>query len=165
MRKPEVEIVGLTSTELLRLHAAISAELRTRGVTRTANGPTGDLAEYLFCKAFGWTQSSNSHPNVDAVDLQGVRYQIKGRRKTRLRGSRQLGAIRDFPLRHFDVLTAVLFDDDFSVHRAALVPYAVVQQRATFVPRTNSHKFHLLDDVWDTPSVVDVTESLRAVDI
>ena len=165
MQNPKIDIGGLTSPQLLRLHAAISGELRTRGVTRTANGPTGDLAEYMFCKAFGWTQNNNSHPNIDAVDGQGVRYQIKGRRGTRLRASRQLGAIREFPARHFDVLAAVLFDDDFSVHRAALIPYGIVEQRATFVPRTNSHKFHLLDDVWDTPGVVDVTESLRAVDV
>jgi hypothetical protein len=44
--------------ELLALHAAVSEELRERNVLRSANNPTGDLAEYLFCKAFGWAQEA-----------------------------------------------------------------------------------------------------------
>lgn len=160
-----MDISPYTTADLLKLHARISEELRVRGVTRTANNPTGDIAEYLFCKAFGWVQADNSHPNIDAVDKNGVRYQIKGRRKTRHRGSRQLGAIRDFAGKYFDVLAAVLFDETYGVHRAALIPYAVVEQRAAFVARTNSHKFHLLDDVWAAPGVVDVTDALRAVEV
>ncbi|WP_274875112.1 hypothetical protein [Sinorhizobium meliloti] len=39
--------------ELLKLHAAIMEELRNKNVLRSANNPTGDLAEYLFCAAFG----------------------------------------------------------------------------------------------------------------
>ena len=35
--------------ELLALHVAIMEELRARNVLRSANNPTGDLAEYLFC--------------------------------------------------------------------------------------------------------------------
>jgi len=34
--------------ELLSLHAATMEELRARNVLRSANNPTGDLAEYLF---------------------------------------------------------------------------------------------------------------------
>ena len=37
--------------ELLALHAGIMAELRKREVLRSANNPTGDFAEYLFCSA------------------------------------------------------------------------------------------------------------------
>ena len=34
-------------------------ELRAREVVRSANNPTGDLAEYLFCVAFKWKQEGN----------------------------------------------------------------------------------------------------------
>ena len=51
----------LTPPQLLALHAKLCDELRSRGITRSANNPTGDLAEYLFCKAFGWTQAGNLH--------------------------------------------------------------------------------------------------------
>jgi hypothetical protein len=153
----------LTPTQLLSLHAQIAEELRARGISRSSNNPTGDLAEHLFCQALGWTQSGNSHPNVDAIGEDGIRYQIKGRRRTRHSQSRQLSALRDLAGAHFDFLAGVLFSEDYSVLRAAIIPRAIAVERATFVSRTNSHKFFLRDDVWDAPGVRDVTAQLRAV--
>ena len=158
-----MDISQLSPFELLALHARLSDELRARGITRSSNNPTGDLAECLFCRAFGWTQAGNSKANIDAVDGEGTRYQIKGRRVTRFNKSRQLSAIRDFEGAHFDYLAGVLFNEDFSIMRAALIPRPVVVERAVFVQRTNSHKFFLRDDVWTAPGVRDVTPELRAV--
>jgi len=45
---------------LLQGHVAIADELRRRGITRSHNSPTGDLAEYLFCRAYDWQQAPNS---------------------------------------------------------------------------------------------------------
>jgi hypothetical protein len=158
-----LEINHLSPIELLTLHARIAEELRNRGITRSSNNPTGDLAEYVFCSAFPWRQSGNSNANVDAIAQDGARYQIKGRRITRHNKSRQLSAIRDFSGRHFDFLAGVLFTEEYAVFRAALIPYAIVEQRAKFVRHTNSHKFILHDDVWNAPGVQDVTDRLRAV--
>jgi hypothetical protein len=158
-----MNLSDLSSRELLALHAKVGDELRTRDITRSANNPTGDLAEYLFCKAFGWEQAGNSHANIDAVSVDGLRYQIKGRRLTGYHKSRQLSAIRDLGGAHFDFLAVVLFKADYSVMRAALIPYAVAVERASFVKRTNSHRFLLRDDIWNARGVCDVTEELRAV--
>jgi hypothetical protein len=152
-----------SAAQMLLLHGQIAEELRARGITRTSNNPTGDLAEFIFCKAFNWTQAVNSKSNIDAVDAAHLRYQIKGRRITRHNGSRQLGAIRDLDGAHFDFLAGVVFSEAYGVLKAALIPPAVVTARATFVPRTNSHKFILHDDVWSAPGVRDVTAELRAV--
>lgn len=159
------ELGILTSSQLLALHAEIMEELRVRGVTRSSNNPTGDLAEYLFCKAFGWEQAGNSNPNIDAIGEDGSRYQIKGRRVTRHNKSRQLSAIRNLPDGHFDCLAAVLFGEDYGVMRAAIIPFEIVTGRATYIAHTNSHKFMLRDDVWDVPDVRDVTVELRAVSL
>jgi hypothetical protein len=159
------DLATLTSRELLALHARVSDQLRTRGITRSSNNPVGDLAEHLFCKAFNWDRAGNSNANVDATDRDRVRYQIKGRRLTKFNKSRQLSSIREFEGAHFDFLAGVLFAEDYSVIRAGLIPYAVVKERATFVAHTNSHKFLLRDDVWESPSVRDVTEELRAVSL
>jgi hypothetical protein len=159
-----MDLSRMTAMELLKLHAQVADELRARGITRSSNNPTGDLAEFLFCRAFGWRQAGNSNANLDAVGPDGTRYQIKGRRLTRHNGSRQLSAIRDLDGGHFDVLAGVLFAEDYSVTRAAIVPRALIAERATFVDRTNSHKFFLRDDVWGLPGVRDVTDELRAVD-
>ncbi|MGY4319425.1 hypothetical protein ACVWW1_008752 [Bradyrhizobium sp. JR3.5] len=85
------------------MHAAVSEELRRRGVIRSSNNPVGDLAEHLFCRAFGWKQAPNSMRDADATDGAEVRYQIKGRRLTSHNRSRQLGALRDLPAQGFDV--------------------------------------------------------------
>jgi hypothetical protein len=158
-----VDLTGLTPPQLLLLHSEVADELRVRGITRSSNNPTGDLAEYLFCRAFGWKQAENSQANVDAIGPDGRRYQIKGRRITRFNKSRQLSAIRDMAGSHFDFLAAVLFKEDYSVMRAALIPHAIALERSTYVGRTNSHRFLLRDGIWNAPHVRDVTKELRDV--
>ena len=160
-----MDLSSLPPSALLALHAQVADELRSRGITRSSNNPTGDLAEYLFCKAFGWKQSGNSNPSVDAIDSGGIRYQVKGRRITPYNNSRQLSAIRNLAGAHFDYLAGVLFNDDYTVMRAALIPYAIALERASFVKYTNSHKFLLRDDVWAAAGVRDVTSDLRAVNL
>lgn len=90
-----IDVSALSPKELLALHSSVGEELRERGITRSANNPTGDLAEYLFCKAFGWTHATNSSVHIDAIDAQGLRYQIKARRQTPHNNSRQLSGFRN----------------------------------------------------------------------
>ena len=80
--------------QLLAIHVDVMEELRCREVLRSANNPTGDLSEYLFCAAFGWAREGNSAKAFDAKDQNGLRYQIKGRRLHRHNQSRQMSAIR-----------------------------------------------------------------------
>ena len=93
-------------------------ELRERGVVRTSNSPSGDYAETLFHKAFGWKLERNSSVGFDAIDGDETRFQIKCRRVTRHNSSRQLGAIRNLELNGFDCLAEVIFNEDYSVYRA-----------------------------------------------
>lgn len=146
---------------LLILHGQIMDELRERGIVRTGNGPVGDYAEVLFARAFGWTLETNSAAGFDATDTACVRYQIKSRRITTRNSSRQLGALRRLPDYNFDVLAAVLFDEEYAVRRAALIPYAVVVTRAKLAVHTNSWRFMLEDRVWALPGVRDVTADLE----
>jgi hypothetical protein len=157
-----VELSQLSASELLALHGQVSDALRTRGITRSSNNPVGDLAEHLFCKTFGWTQSDKSVAHIDAIGQDGSRYQIKGRRVTRFNKSRQLSALRDLKGGHFDFLAGILFAEDYTVVRAAIIPHAVALERSAFVERTNSHRFLLHDDVWEAPGVRDVTVEIRA---
>jgi hypothetical protein len=120
-----MDVTRSSPKELLALHATVAEELRTLGITRSSNNPTGDLAEYLFCKAFSWAQAGNSNRNIDATAADGTRYQIKGHRMTRHSKSRQLSGIRDFQGRHFDFLAGVVFTETYEVLRAAIIPYGV----------------------------------------
>lgn len=150
-----------TTSELLALHVGVNEELRERKILRSANNPTGDLAEYLFCSAFGWRQEANAAKSFDATDESGVRYQIKARRIHDRNKSRQMSAIRD--LEGFDFLAAILFDHAFRLKRAALIPAAVVREHSSYIAHTNSHKFLLRDKIWLAAGVKDITNSLRTI--
>jgi hypothetical protein len=149
---------SLTDIELLQTISCAQNALRSRGVIRSAN-TTGDYAEYLFSKAFGWQLERNSNAGFDALDGK-IRYQIKCRRITDQNPSRQLGEFGSLPDKRFDVLAAVLFLSDFTVFRAALVPFDIVLQQSSIVLKR--HRFHLRDTIWDIPQVLDVTEKLRS---
>ena len=154
------DLKNRSSIELLGLHVDVLKELRRRGVIRSENIPTGDFAEFLFCRTFSWRQASKSEKAFDAEDGKGNRYQIKGRRHTPQNKSRQLSFIRD--LNGFDTLAAILFGERYDVERAALISSEVVRERCKFVSYTNGYRFMLTDDVWDDRRVTDVTEKLRA---
>lgn len=156
----------LSSRDLMRLYGEVIDTLRKRGVVRTGNAPLGDYAEHLFARAFGWRLENNSAVGHDAVDAAGLRFQIKTRRlRSNSSGERQLSVIRALPDAKFDMLAAVLFAKDFEVYRAALIPHAVVMQRAAYIAHVNGWRFNLDDSVWNEPGVRDVTESLsRALD-
>jgi hypothetical protein len=164
---PTLQLAGKPIPELFSMYAAIADELRQRGIMRTSNNLVGDLAEYLFSQAMGWKLSDNSQCGYDAEHTEGIQrttFQIKGRRLTPQNPSRQLGALRDLELDgSFDYLAAVLFNPDYTVQRAIILPRQQVLQASTFIERTNSHKFHLLDSAWDLPGAQDVTDRLRAV--
>jgi hypothetical protein len=145
---------------LLELYAAILDELRERKIVRSSNAPLGDYTELLFSMAFGWKLEENAASGHDATDNEGLRYQIKGRRLTAK--SRQLGFIRDLPGKKFDFLAAALFNPDFSVTRAALIPHALIEPRSRHSRNVNAWIFKLDDGVWALPEVRDVTNELRA---
>ena len=160
-----IDLIQASILSLLELHADLLAELRRREVVRSANNPTGDYGELLFAKAFGWTLNNNSSADADALDAEGLRYQIKCRRLATPRGSRQLGFIRRLPDRPFDSLAAVLLNARFRVIRAAIIPYEVVEPRSSYVDSVKAWRFMLRESVWDIAGVVDVTAELRAAEL
>ncbi|MGF7149093.1 hypothetical protein FHS96_002735 [Sphingomonas zeicaulis] len=158
-----MDFATLSASELLRLHAGISEELRARGIVRSANNPVGDLAEYLFCRAFDWSPAGKNARSADAACSNGKLYQIKGRRSTQYNQSRQLGALRDLPSGGFDYLAAILFAEDYSISRAAIIPHALVLEKATYQDWTKSWRFMLRDEVWSWSGVEDVTARIKTV--
>jgi hypothetical protein len=57
-------------------------------------------------------------------------------------------------VQHFNVLAGVLFNEDYSVERAALIPHTVLlsldkeRSHIAFQAHTNSHIFLLVDEIW-----------------
>lgn len=160
-----IDLTHAPVSALLELHGDLLAELRRRSIVRSSNNPTGDYGELLFSRALGWTLNSNSSADADAIDHEGTRYQIKCRRLETPGGSRQLGFIRPLPDRPFDQLAAVLLDGKFRVLRGAIIPYDVVNPRASYVDSVKAWRFMLRDTVWDIDGVIDVTDKLKAAEL
>lgn len=159
-----VDLSKFQHIDLLRLNALTVTELRSRGILTTSNAPLGDYTEWLFRKAFGWKDAGNSNKDVDAIGKDGTRYQIKARRLHSRNKSRQLGALRRLDEGNFDTLAAALFNEDFTVKRAALIPHRLVLENSSHISATNSGKFYLRDNVWDWRGVRDVTKKLKSAE-
>ena len=110
----------------------------------------------------GLTLAGNSASGFDAVDSDGRRYQIKGRRLTPQNSSTELSAIRNLPDRPFDFLIAVVYRPDFTVDYAAQVPYEIVEQLAKYSKHTNAYRFLMRRNVLNDARVIDLTSKLVA---
>jgi len=152
---------SLRTSELLSLFARILEELRNRKVVRSSNNPVADYTEWLVAKALSLKQLRGSTTGCDAVDSDGRRYEIKGRRLTRHNTSTQLSAIRGLDLCHFDFLAGVLYDEEFLVARACLIPYEVVKATAAYRKHVNGWTVYLRPTMWEEPGVIDISDQLK----
>ena len=118
--------------ELLQLQASITNELKDRGVVRTQNNPLGDYTEWLVANALDLELEANSKAGYDGISKAGIRFQIKGRRVTPKNNSRQLSAIRKYDEKDFDELAAVIYNENFDVIEALLIPHEVVGEYASY---------------------------------
>ena len=62
----------------------------------------------------------------------------------------------------FEILAAVLLDEQYQVQRGLLLPADVVRQKVKPDGHTNSHILRLTDALWDLPEAKDVTSELQA---
>ena len=157
--------INLESTsvgELLALYARILSELKTRGVLRTANNPVADYAEFLVRTALSLEAAPNSEKGYDATDADGKRYAIKARRQTKGPRATRFSAIRGLEDGHFDYLVAMLFKEDFRVHRAAILTHEAVTKRAYWQKHVNGWILPLNDSLWIDESAKDITARIRA---
>lgn len=148
--------------ELLGVYGGILRELGERKITRTANSPTGDYAEYLVREALGGTRAPNSEKSWDILTADGKRVQVKSRVVTNLtnRSQRQLSVIRSFD---FDDLTIVLFDADYSIEAAVVVPAEVAKSRSAYRSYVNGHVLFATDSLLNEASTQDITDKILAV--
>ena len=146
--------------ELLLEYRAILAELRRRGVVRTNNAPTGDYAEFLVAAHLGGELATNSKKSWDVQLSDQTRIQVKGRvlGGASRRGDRQLSTIRSWD---FDVLAVVLFNDDYSVFQAALVPASIARNLARHISHVNGDRVYATDDLMLAAGATDISEELR----
>jgi len=153
------DLPRLSARNLLKLHGAVSAELRRRGISRSGNNPVADYAEGLVAKRLRLRLAENSTAGFDAVDARRRRFEIKARRETRSSKATMLSAIRAIEKRHFDFLIAVIFNEDYTVRRAVQLPYATVRRLARFRRHVNGSVL-MIRDLWDAKGARNLTAKL-----
>ncbi len=134
-----MNIKNLNIKDLLALYSNILEELLSRKVVRTANNPVADYAEYLVADKMNLILANNSNSGYDALDEDGIRYQIKSRRFNNHREPRQLGVIRDIEKNNFDFLIAIIFDFNFNVLEAYKIPKSLITEYARFSIHQRGH--------------------------
>ncbi|GAA2373716.1 hypothetical protein [Gordonia cholesterolivorans] len=153
-RRP-VDLTALGVQDLLRLDAAIIAELRRRGLVRTSNKPLGDVAEAVVHAARGGVLEPNSTKSHDITAPGGQRIQVKAM------GVRSAGTAAKFSaFRSTDITTAVflVFDLDFHLIEAREVDAADIEQTKV-VAHVNGRKPTLR---WVRSVGTDVTTEMQA---
>lgn len=151
-----------TVQSLLKAYAEILRELRKRNLIRSTNNPVADIAETLVAIALKLELVGGSTTGHDAIStMNGLRYEVKGRRVTTENKSRQLSFIRGLDKDHFDFLVGVLFDEDFEILKACIIPRATVRRLAKYVKHVNGWRLILADSVWNEAGVEDMSETLR----
>lgn len=94
--------------QLLSQYAQILAELRIRGVVRTANAPLGDYAEHMALRVYGGSLAQNSAKSYDLTTDNGRRIQVKARTvSASTSASAVFSVFRSF---EFDVATLLVLD-------------------------------------------------------
>ncbi|MCG7937506.1 MAG: hypothetical protein N0C88_01425 [Candidatus Thiodiazotropha lotti] len=151
-----MDLRELSVKELLQQHSAIIDELKRRKIVRTKNNPVGDYTEWLVAKGLGLELAGNSSAGYDGIDSEGVKIQIKGRRITPENKSRQLSAIRKLEEQDFDHLVAVIFNENYEIIDAVLIPHEVIEEYATYRSHVNAHILHLKGPILNDPRIKDI---------
>jgi hypothetical protein len=151
-----------STQELLNCFAIVLDELRAREVIRTRNNPVSDYAEWLVAEKLGLKLQTNATKGYDAIGPDGKHYQIKARRLERSDSSRQLGIIRNLESKDFDYLAAVLFDNNFEIKEAYLIPHRRVSKFGSFSKHQNGHILQLKGKLLEPPGVKDITSTLKS---
>ena len=150
------ETANASVSELLRAYRAILAELKRRGVVRTLNAPTGDLAELLVARAFRGELAPNSEKSFDVIVPGGRLLQVKSRMlASGVRRERQLSTIRSWGFTH---LVIVLFGPDFSVTRAALMSAEVAREQSMEDRHVRGNRIMATDALLNDERVEEITD-------
>ena len=147
----------MSLVDLLRLYGNVETKFLRRKIMRKQGGVVGGYTEELVRSGLGLVDEGHNTKDIDAKDPRNCeKYQIKGRRG----GNVMLGGISSLVPRKFDFLVGVIFNKDFTVRRAAKIPYSVVVETAKLNSR-NEYNVTLTNKLLSRDDVEDIKDKLR----
>ena len=154
----DLDLATMSEIELLQTHGCVIDELIRRGVAKTRNNPVGDYSEWLICRRFDLDMQANSKASFDAIDDSGIRYQIKSRRSESK--SVQFSTIRNLEHKGFDFVIALVFNYDYSIRFAVMIPHEIIPRLAKYQPHVNGYNLILTDKNVKLDGVIDILSEL-----
>lgn len=159
-----MSIKGKSPIDLMNMYAEILKELNSRNVVRTYNSPVGDFAEWLVAEKLNFVLEHNSKKGYDAYDPKtGLRYQVKSRweRGKASTKSRELNVIRNYEDNQFDFLIVVIFDENFGVKAAYMLPHDTIESYARYNKHQNGYILIAKGAVLSDKDTKDITLQLQ----
>ena len=154
------DLAAHSITDLLRLSRSVLAELRRRGVVRSANAPAGDYGEYLVARAYGGAMAGQSTKSWDVRAPDGRTIQVKTRVVPTTATKAGLSPFRSYD---FDAFVLVLLSSaDLSVLKAVEMPMAVLHDHKKTSPYVNGDIVSTAIANLADPRIIDITDRLRA---
>ena len=134
-----MNLEAMDRRELVDTYLMLLERLKCRGLMPIYGNLTGGLSEWIACQALSLTPRRGNTRDIDAVSEDGnTTYQIKGRRNEKP-NTVHTGIIHGLELRPFQFLVAIVFDGQYLVHRALVVPYDTVLALAEPNDRNDGH--------------------------
>jgi hypothetical protein len=65
----------------------------------------------------------------------------------------RLSCIRNLPKKEFEYLIAVIFDENYDVREALLIPHAAIASHASYSKHVNVHYLYIRDSLRKDPQV------------
>ena len=151
-----MDLSKLSIPELLSFYVDVENEFIRHKISRKRGEIVGGYTEMLVCQTLGLRPTEIEMSGYDATDPEdrNKRYQIKGRRFSK-RNS-QMGAIKRLDPPGFEFFVGVIYKPDFTVLRAAKIPYGVLMELSELRRTTNGHQLSLTNKVIQRDDVEDI---------
>lgn len=138
------DIRALSNAELFQAFGLVMEEFRTRKLTRSSNNPVADYAELLVARHFGVEPVAGVQQGYDVLTPDGVRIQVKARRRSPRSKPSHYGWMHKLDDREFDKVACVLFAADFTVVEADLLTWDAAKKFAKSNERVGAHRLPLI---------------------
>lgn len=120
----------LDEIELLRLHGKILDAFEERQVCKTRNQPIAGYSRWLIKNKLGLQQVDNPNEKYDLYDGK-VKYLVRSRQISKNKNI-PFGVIRNIHESNFDNLITIVYDKDFNIIEAYMIPIDVLLNKVVY---------------------------------
>lgn len=149
----------LNELDLLKMHGKILDIFEKRQVSKTRNQPIAGYSRWLIKNKLGFDQVDNPNEKYDLFDKNKKKYLVRSRQISNNKNI-PFGVIRNIHDKNFDNLITIVFDKDFNIIEAYMIPVDVLLNKVIYNGYQNGYILRVkhLDIIKD--EIEDITHML-----